>query len=259
MNKFAIAIALLLATAAAAPADDVPAAFKTTTPVGSTPVPDPTLLTTQASEKAVAGLKELLNARIDGLDTSLKVLGAAIEKQEARTSLELDRIPKEVDDTVSHLQRLTEEKFKGVDQQFQGRDVALAAALLAQKTSVDEQNKANAASSAKAESATTKQIDGITSVIAASQKGTDDKIDAIKTLLISQKQAIDSNIADLKDRVAASDARAVAAATSIVGRSEGGASAWNVMVVGISVLFGLIGAIGMIVTVSRGQHQPRRS
>jgi len=229
--------------------------FKTA-PVGSTPVPDPTILTTQASEKAVAALKELLITRIEALEKDATTLGAALALQESRTVSRLDMVPGSIDGRLAVFKQLMDEKFKGVDQQFAGRDVALAAALLAQKTSVDEQNKANAASSAKSENATTKQIDGITLIITASQKANDDKIDAVKGLLISQKQGVDSNIADLKDRLAASDARLSAFIASQASRSEGGASVVSYIVLAGTFIFGLIGSTGMIVAMTRRHRYP---
>jgi hypothetical protein len=239
-----LAFALSLGTAAAQEG------FKTA-PTGSTPVPDPTLLTTQASEKAVAGLKELLAARIEALEKAAATLNAALALQEQRTVSRLDQVPAAIDSRLTIFKQLMDEKFKGVDQQFAGRDVALAAALLAQKTSVDEQNKANAASSAKSENATTKQIDGITSIITASQKANDDKIDAVKGLLVSQKQGVDSSIADLKDRIAASDARLSAFVASVASRTEGSVSVVQYIVLAGTFLFGLIGAVGMVVAMTR--------
>jgi hypothetical protein len=129
-------------------AQSAPSPFAGTQDGGTRPVPDPTILTTQAQEKASVALREILDARILSLENELSRQKTTLDNADARLIIRLDGMPDVIATQVTHLQRLMEEKFKGVDQQFQGRDVALAAALLAQKTSVDEQNKANAASSA---------------------------------------------------------------------------------------------------------------
>jgi hypothetical protein len=193
---------------------------------GSRPIPDPTLLTTQAQERAISALRELLDARAKGLADENAWQTKEFDSSVARIVLRLDRIPEMIETRTIELQRLMEEKFKGVDQQFAGRDVALAAALLAQKTSVDEQNKANAASSAKAEGATTKQIDGIQSIIFANSKATDDKIDGVKSLLATQARSIDDKINDLRTSLA--DLRTAQGInnTALVSRSAGQSDAW---------------------------------
>jgi len=144
---------------------------------------------------------------------------------------------------------LTNEKFKGVDQQFQGRDVALAAALLAQKTSVDEQNKANAASSAKQEGAITKQIDGIQSIILANSKGTDDKIDGVRQLLANQSKNYDDKIADLRNQVSVMSSAVSAGAA----RGAGQGDLWSYIIAGGGLLTGFA---AVALTLSRGRPMP---
>ena len=165
------------------------------------PVPDPTARTLEQSKQAVDALKELQGVRIDALDS------------------ELERIRVQVNTEIAHLARLMDEKFKGVADQFSGRDTALAAALLAQKTSVDEQNKSNATAVSKSDFAVTKQIDAIGSRIDASGKATDDKID------------------DLKSRV-----------QSIEGHSKGSNDTWGYFVAVAGVL---IGIIAVVITLTR--------
>lgn len=154
------------------------------------PDPDPTKLTTEAVDRLKENLLELFGARLEAVNKELERLAKRIE----------DR-PEEVEKQIGRLEALTDEKFKGVDQQFAGRDVALAAALLAQKTSVEEQNKSNALSASKSEAGFAKQIDGISALITAQSKGTDDKIN------------------DLKDRL-----------TAIESRGEGVSDAWGWLV-----------------------------
>ena len=108
------------------------------------PSPDPTKLTTDA----VAALKEQL---VELFGKEMRFIQHEIDRLRA----EIDQRPNEIREAIGHLTVLVGEKFKGVEQQFIGRDVALAAALLAQKASVDEQNRSNAAAAAKAEAGAT--------------------------------------------------------------------------------------------------------
>jgi uncharacterized protein YhaN len=186
--------------------------------MGSTPVPDPTKLTQDLVDRATAATVALikvqldaLTARLDRLQISLDQRPEEIDKAVAREAVSLkdqignviarlDRLQKDLDgqpetvtaaisDAIINLQALMNEKFKGVDQQFSQRDIALAAALSAQKASVDDKNQSNALATGKSEAAVTKQIDAVvtnldtkTAAISANfdaqQKATNDKVDA---------------------------------------------------------------------------------
>lgn len=170
-----------------------------TMPRGSTPVPDPTVLTTQQLQREIAtsrevvetlvrGIREVFETRLDGMDVAVVLL------QQAK-----DRLPSLIDDAVRQLQEVHEEKFSSIKTQFAERDtrteqtsrdskVAVDAALQAAKEAVGEQNKSNALAIAKSEATFTKQIDQIGVLISTMQKGIDDKIDDIKSRL----QAIES-------------------------------------------------------------------
>jgi hypothetical protein len=212
--------------------------------------PDPTVLTTQAQEKATIALRELIDTKIKAIQDEIDRLKAGGDYTDQRLLKRIDEVPALIDTSLTHLQKLVEEKFKGVDQQFAGRDVALAAALLAQKTSVDEQNKANAASSAKQEGAITKQIEGIQAYNTANSKGTDDKIESLKTLLASQAKSSDDKVNDIRKtvddlRVALTtnlaDLRSTAAAASA--RGEGQSQVWIYLIAGGSLLIAFAGVV----------------
>jgi Na+-transporting methylmalonyl-CoA/oxaloacetate decarboxylase gamma subunit len=132
---------------------------------GSTPVPDPTKLTTEAVSALRSQLLELINVQL-----------AALTKDLERLQLEVDERPSRV---------LVDEKFQGVNEQFAGRDVALAAALLAQKTSVADQNNSNLIAADKAEKSFIEQIRGIQAIIDQQEKSQTDKIDDLRLRLTS--------------------------------------------------------------------------
>jgi hypothetical protein len=144
------------------------------------PVPDPTVLTTQQLERAISGLREILEARLNGMDKALSLTHEELNRRATEGSLK-----------VSHLRELSDEKFSSIQTQFLERDtrteqtsrdskVAVDAALQAAKEAVGEQNKSSALAIAKSESATTKQIDQLVVLISTGTNAQDSKINDIK-------------------------------------------------------------------------------
>ena len=176
------------------------------------PIPDPTVLTTQQLTREILAIRELIEARLDGMDKAINLIQA-----------QSDRAPSHIQTTieaaVGRLQELHNEKFISIETQFKERDVrteqtskdnkvAIDAALQAQKEAVGKQNESNSQAIAKSEAAFIKQIDQIGMLIATMGKGTDDKI------------------RDIKDRL-----------TTIEGLKKGGNDVWGYVaaVVGLAV------------------------
>jgi hypothetical protein len=192
---------------------------------GSTPVPDPTLLTTQQLERAIAGSREIVESEINGID-KIVALHQDI----------LNKLPAQIAESAHHLRELTEERFKSVATQFAERDirteqtsrdskVAVDAALQAAKEAVGEQNKSSALAIAKSESATTKQIDQIQTIIGATNDALNGKIEDIK-----------ERMASLENRLTADAAARTAGHQIGVDNRQRGADGWAV----ISAVGGLI-------------------
>ncbi len=159
-------------------------------PRGSTPVPDPTVLTTQQLTIGLASLREILETRLDAMDTATE-----LNKEQ------MDKIPQMIHESVVAVEKIrdqkfltVDEKFRSIETQFKERDtrteqsskdskVAVDAALQAAKEAVGEQNKSNALAIAKSETAFTKQLDQIMTLIAATSKTSDEKINDLKSRL----------------------------------------------------------------------------
>jgi len=160
-------------------------------PIGSTPTPDPTVLTTQALLREVQALKELFDQRVD-----------AIEKAVAVAHENMVRVPNETDKAIQHLREVFEErfstlleKFAGVQTQFKERDTrveqtaraskeALDAALQAAKEAVGKQNDSFVTSIAKSETATNKQIEQLGQLIATMTGANSAKVDDLKERIV---------------------------------------------------------------------------
>jgi DNA repair exonuclease SbcCD ATPase subunit len=130
--------------------DDEPNRQNNRSPNGGTrPVPDPTVLTTEALNREIAGLERELNQRLTSVERELAT------RLEAASAL-------------------GDEKFLRVEQQFelvermrveQKKDTkdAVDAALTAQKEAVKEQTAASSLATAKSETATNKQLEQLAS------------------------------------------------------------------------------------------------
>jgi phage shock protein A len=162
--------------------------------------PDPTSLTTQALWREVQHLKELFETRISGMEKAIEVAHD-----------DLVRVPTETQKQVGNLRDLHDEKFAGVQKQFEDRDKRTDLALQAAKELVVQQNISAAQSAAKQEASFSKQID------------------AQGVLLQTTAGALDDKVDDIKDRL-----------TRIEGKGEGVSASWGWLVGAVGLLGGLI-------------------
>lgn len=181
---------------------------------------DPTAATTAQTQREIATLREILEARLDGMDRAI------ILTQQYPTLLDraVDAIKAEIEAAISTLRDLHGEKFNAIGVQFAERDIrqertsqdrkdAIYAELESQKAAVKLLNDSNTQAIGKSEAAFTKQIDSLDRSLQAIAKASDDKI------------------GDLKDRL-----------TIIEGRSQGAGNLW--------ALIG--GAVGLLIAVALG-------
>ena len=182
------------------------------------PVPDPTLLTTQQLMAAISALKELLFTRLDAMDKAVVLLSDSV-----------NRVPTDTTREVSHLKTLHEEKFEGIQRQFQERDVraeqesrnnkvSLDAALQAAKEAVGKQNESFALSIAKSEASTMKQME---------QQG---------QLIGTSNNALESKISDLKDRVTAIESKGIGQLSANTAHVTSSRDAWGIVAVVVAVV-----------------------
>lgn len=196
-----------------------------------TPVPDPTVLTTAQLLRTVEGLREIIEARLTGVNEGFALLRGGLDHQ-----------PEEIAGAVRHLAEVQNEKFIAIHQQFIERDArmaqtsgdsktAIAAALQAAKEAVAEQNKSSALAIAKNEAATVKQSDQIGKTIDTGLASLNDKIEDAKVLM-----------AALAQRVTVSE-------SSGKGVHEGQVNLWGWIVGGVGLVIGLIGGVSGLITL----------
>jgi hypothetical protein len=160
----------------------------------TTPVPDPTVLTTDQLNRAVAHERDYVRGQVAVLEERLLGIDRATELRLSG----IEGIPGQIDEKVVHLSAvMTErfnvmaERFESVGKQFNERDIrtqqqqeasgaALAAALQAAKELVGAQGEASAAAAVKSETSFTKQIDQIGTIIQTLEKALDARITELK-------------------------------------------------------------------------------
>lgn len=164
------------------------------------PAPDPTLLTTEAVERAIGALRQVLEARLDGADRLIVEFQRNLDTRRAA-----------VDEKIDHLKELHSEKFSSIQKQFDASKEAVTAAFNAAKEAVAEQNKSNTAAISKSETAMTKQIE---------QQG---------ETLRAETKALHDQVADIKLRLAEKS-----------GAGTGMAATWGYIVMAIAIATGIV-------------------
>lgn len=149
----------------------------------SIPVPDPTVLTTQAIDARVTELQKLLEARLDGYDRATKLLEDNV-----------NRVPTLLDREIAQTTALSGEKFAAIDQRFRERDVRTDQDKAASTTAV------NAALSAQKEAAQAQEVSNGTA-INKSEAGFTKEIDGLKVLMGTNKDSVNIQINDLIARL----------------------------------------------------------
>jgi hypothetical protein len=214
-----------------------------------TPVPDPTLPTTQQLRHEQGNLREVIEARLNGMDVATRLLADNV-----------NRVPNDIDKHVVHLTDLFGERMeglkaelislgRGIQLQFDERDIrsraaedaakiAVNAALQAQKEAAGAQNDSNAAAITKSEGATVKQIDGILALLASNTEAINDKITAITSRLDRGEAIMSANSMSRQDR-----------------RLDGGNNV-AILGVGFLVITVVVGLIGFVAVRSGAASAP---
>jgi hypothetical protein len=171
----------------------------------SVPRPDPTRLTTQLVDRALAAYREVVEVRLNAMDEATHLLAneltlarQKVDAGDVRSRDDRDRaigaLREVLTGSIRNVSDVTLEKFNAVDTRFQERDtrtqqaadesrISLDAALAAAKEAVSEQNKANTEAIRKSELATQKQIDSLIALMTTANKSVEDKISDLKSRL----------------------------------------------------------------------------
>jgi VIT1/CCC1 family predicted Fe2+/Mn2+ transporter len=159
------------------------------------PVPDPTIATNEAVERAVTAERDYVNGQIAILVERLNAMDVATRL----LSETVNRVPTVVQTEIAHIFGLMEEKFSSVQKQFDERDtrtereardnkLAVDAAFAAQEKQAVAQNESNALAINKSEAATTETIKANQELSRSKTDALTKDIDALK-LAVSRIEA----------------------------------------------------------------------
>lgn len=221
-------------------------------------VSDPTPLTTQQLLRENLWLRELIEARIKGLEGRMEAGDEAVRLLQTFA----DRTPTtmDVNGAVERLREVAFQKFEAVKIQLLERDAvadkaskdvksAVDAAFAAAKEAVSEQNKSNALSNAKTEASFTKQIDMLNDSKKTEMKAVDDKLNDIKeriTVIESKTSVSDPSSAIAIAELKASVNRLSSTTDLSTGRGAGMTALWALIVGGMGFVFALVSVVVLV-------------
>jgi hypothetical protein len=165
----------------------------------SVPVPDPTTLTTAQLYREIAALSEIFEAKMGALTTRLttsengskeslanaaQTIQNGLDKAEKSIVVSIEKVQNEQRIALTDAEKRVNEKFEMMDKQrIESKadfNLAIAAALMAQKELFAQQTKCNEEAATKSENATSKQLESVKSEAALSRQSLDEKITALK-------------------------------------------------------------------------------
>lgn len=202
---------------------------------GSVPVPDPTVLTTELVDRAIAAYKAVMEERLGAMDKAVVLVATQIAEIAPNTTAAQELMHKELDRRmhserefmemlVGRIEEVFNEKFSSVEGTFASNALALTAALAAQKEAAAESNKSGTLAIATAAVNTQKQIDAQGVLLTTNTKSLEGKISDIN-------KNFDDKFADVKGRL-----------DMLAGHSTGINAAWG-------ILLGAVGLLGSLVAL----------
>jgi hypothetical protein len=205
-------------------------------------IPGAPYLTTEELRRDVSALREILQARLDGMDRATELLSETVTRTPTQIQTEISHVRELIQEKLGSLGGQAEEKFASIELQFVERDVrtnqaatasaqALAAALQAAKEAVFEQAQAAAKAADKTELSFTKQID----------------------LLLAQIKALSDTftdrLAELKERIDRGEGQEKGTATAVFDQRaiRGNAiSSVQAVIMGVAILISLVSVIAFV-------------
>jgi ribosomal protein S11 len=138
------------------------------------PIPDPTVLTTEAIRRDIDHLRELFDARYVGLEADFESFTAHHDREHREI----------VEKAIQHLKELTDEKFRGIAVQFAERDVRTEQAFTASTEAITAAMAAQEKAIGKSEVAVAKQIEELRTTFVTALDGTNAKVDDVKDRVV---------------------------------------------------------------------------
>lgn len=226
----------------------------------STPVPDPTTLTNDLVSKQAAALREVLEAKIEGLASLTKGQFEAQDKATKLLEKWRDTLPLEIEAEVEHLRKVHEEKFNRIEElidgikglmtekfasagtQFTSAGTALSAALQAQKESAASTNESNTKAAEKMELNFSKLLLKSDDTLQTMKSSLEMQINDVKSRLDKgegRSSVADPSTIEVLRQLSGTVAELKMGATTNAGRSRGAGETIGWIFGGVGVLVGI--------------------
>jgi chromosome segregation ATPase len=189
------------------------------------PIPDPTILTTEQLLRAIKGERDFVEGQLDVLRERL----AGVDRATELRLTDIVKIPDQIDEKVSNLAAVTEERFQSIAKQFAERDTRSERESRDNKVAVDAAFAAQKESAAKQDESNQKAID-------KSEVATAEKINKLAELFTTTTDALGDKIDDLKERVGKAEGSKAGATESRTGLYAAIGTITGVLVLGMIIL-----------------------
>jgi hypothetical protein len=193
----------------------------------STPVPDPTLLTTQQLIREIESLRSEMLVRVDSVRSENAARFLAIDEAVKLFRELVSSISVRTDEKIEALDAVMEEKFEGIKTQFEEREVRGANETRDSKLAIDAAFAAADKAVQKSETTFIKQFDSIGALITTATK------------------ALEGQIADAKDRLTRIEGQSS-------GRDTGMGIGWSAILGVGQIISVAIAVVALILTFKAG-------
>ena len=221
-----------------------------------TPVPDPTLLTQQAVDRAVQHFREYVDTRLSGMERATALNATKVEQNADRAEKERDKAAADVErqlaalrefalERISHVADVATEKIVGLEAKLAERDERGRQAAQEAKTGLDAALTAQSAIAAQDKAAT-----GLASN--KQEVGFQKLLDQQAATSRAEIMALQGQVGDLKDRLGRAETLAAqaltASSTRIEVKSEGKTDNRALATIGIAIV-GIILSVILALTL----------
>ena len=233
----------------------------TTSPDGSSrPVPDPTQRTLETAARELKSLREILEARLDGMDAAIGV--ASKTAADVHTSMrgELNALEKLQNEKFVSAANVTNTKFDGVQTQFTAAATGVTTALQAQEKQATATNETNNKATTKMEDNFTKLLDEQKTSRETLERNVTERINDLKGRMDrgeGKTSVADPATATALSQMSAMLASLAASRDTSAGKGAGATQLWGFIVGGIGMLVSVISvAIAVITFIVHSGNAP---
>jgi hypothetical protein len=156
---------------------------------GLVPIPDPSLLTTQALLREISGLKELNAVQFKSIDDKIDAVSSYSHQRGVDIDAAIKVVQRLLEEKIARNADVSNEKFEAINSQFMLNDTALKAAFSAQKELGDDRNKSNAEAIRKSETAFNDALKQLAAIGNAETKAMKEQVDDLKEAMASLRGA----------------------------------------------------------------------